>query len=93
MKKLLLIALAFAFCNLGFAQSNGGKKKEPKKYTDIITDKANTSEGLIITHEVDGSNYFEIPDSIFGRDILAITRIAKAPTGAGYGGEQANEQV
>ena len=86
MKKLLLIALAFAFCNLGFTQSNGGKKKEPKKYTDIITDKANTSEGLIITHEVDGSNYFEIPDSILGKEILVVTRISGFVKNLNFGG-------
>ena len=62
-------------------------------YKDIITDKANTMEGLLTVHEVEKRYYFEINDSIFGRDIMAITRMAKTPTGAGYGGEQANKQI
>ncbi|GAB5553448.1 MAG: zinc-dependent metalloprotease [Saprospiraceae bacterium] len=74
-----------------------GDKKEDKKkektFTDFVTDKAKSMEGMFNVHEVEGKYYFEIPDAMFGRDILAVTRIAKAPTGAGYGGEQANEQV
>ena len=69
------------------------EKKKEKTFKDFITDEAKTDEGLFHVHEVDGKYYFEIPENIFGRDILAVTRIAKAPTGAGYGGEQANEQV
>ena len=69
------------------------EKKKEKTFSDIITDEAKTMEGMVNVHQVDDKYYFEIPDEIFGRDILAITRIAKAPTGAGYGGEQENEQV
>ncbi|HLX90524.1 MAG TPA: zinc-dependent metalloprotease [Puia sp.] len=68
-------------------------KSGPKAYKDVITDKAKTSKGLLTVHKVDDKWYFEIPDSIFDREILAITRIAKTATGAGYGGEEANEQV
>ena len=64
-----------------------------KLYHDVITDDAKTMEGLLTVHEVAKKYYFEINDSIFGRDIMAITRMAKTPTGAGYGGEQANEQI
>lgn len=68
-------------------------KKKPKSFDEIITDKAKTMAGMLSVHEVDDKFYFEIPDSLFGRDIMAITRISKAPTGAAYGGEQANRQV
>jgi hypothetical protein len=38
--------------------------------------------------------YFEIPDSLFNREILAITRFDKAPAGSrSYGGEKVNEQT
>lgn len=69
------------------------EKEKEKTFSDIITDEAQTTEGMIHVHQVKEKYYFEIPDEIFGRDILAVTRVAKAPTGAGYGGEQANEQV
>lgn len=68
-------------------------KKKPKTFDEIITDKAKSMAGMLTVHEVDDKHYFEIPDSLFGRDIMAITRISKAPTGAGYGGEQANREV
>ena len=68
-------------------------KSGPKPYKEIITDKAKTTVGLFTIHKVEDKWYFEIPDSLFGREILAITRIAKTATGAGYGGEKANEQV
>jgi hypothetical protein len=75
-------------------EKEGEEKKEEKKtYSDIITEEAKSMQGLLTVHEVDEKYYWEIPDSIFGRDILAVTRIAKAPTGAGYGGEQANRQM
>jgi len=48
---------------------------------------------MLSVHSVEDKYYFELPDSIFGRDILAITRLSKTPTGAGYGGELANRQV
>jgi hypothetical protein len=68
-------------------------KTGPKPYKEVITDKAKTTVGLITVHKVEDKWYFEIPDSLFGREILAITRIAKTATGAGYGGEEVNEQV
>ncbi|MBY5957571.1 zinc-dependent metalloprotease [Membranicola marinus] len=64
-----------------------------KQFTDYITDDAHSQTGLVTVHQVKEKYYFEIPDSIFGRDIITVTRIAKTPTGAGYGGEQANRQV
>ena len=68
-------------------------KTGPKPYKEVITDKAKTMKGLFTVHKVEDKWYFEIPDSLFGREILAVTRVAKTATGAGYGGEEVNEQV
>ncbi|HLY71203.1 MAG TPA: DUF5117 domain-containing protein, partial [Puia sp.] len=68
-------------------------KTGPKPYKEVITDKAKTFKGLFIVHKVEDKWFFEIPDSLIGREILAITRIAKTATGAGFGGEEVNEQV
>lgn len=66
----------------------------PKAYKDVITDKAKTSKGLFTVHKVDDKYYFEIPDSIMKRDIMAITRFTRVAGGGGiYGGEEANQQV
>ena len=68
-------------------------KTGPKPYKEVITDKAKTTRGLFTVHKLEDKYFFEIPDSLMGREIMAVTRIAKAPTGAGYGGELANQQV
>lgn len=75
-------------------QADDPKKKSGiKPFHELITDTANSMVGMVTVHEVEDKYYLEIPDSIFGREIMAVTRVAKAPTGAGYGGEQANRQV
>lgn len=68
-------------------------EKDSKSFSDIIPEDAKSMMGLLNVHQVKDKYYFEIPDSVFGRDILAITRIAKTPAGAGYGGEQANKEM
>jgi hypothetical protein len=69
------------------------KKNGLKPFSELITAKAITRQGLITVHKVEEKYYFEIPDSLLGREIMAITRMSKAPTGAGYGGEEINRQV
>ncbi len=75
--------------------SSAAEKKPaaPKSFRDIITDKAASMSGMLTTHKVEDKYYFEIPNELFGREIMAITRISQTTTGAGYGGEQANRQV
>jgi ribosomal protein S18 acetylase RimI-like enzyme len=65
----------------------------PKPYHEVITEKATTHPGLFTVHKVGEKWYFEIPDSIFGRDILVSTRYIKTPAGGNYGGEQVNLQT
>ena len=72
----------------------GGKANEgPKPYKDVITEKAITKKGLFTVHKVEEKYYFEIPDTLLGREILSVVRFAKVPTGAGYGGELANQNT
>ncbi|MGF7233267.1 zinc-dependent metalloprotease [Arachidicoccus sp.] len=72
------------------------KKEETsiKPYKEIIPDSAFSKTGLFTIHKVDDNWLFEIPDSIFNRDILVVTRYDKVPGGAGiYGGEIVNQQM
>jgi hypothetical protein len=69
------------------------KKKGPKPYSEVVTSQAKTQVGLLTIHNMDDKFYFEIPDSLYGRDIMAITRLVRTPSGAGYGGEEQNRQV
>ena len=62
----------------------------PRPYKEVITEKAVTKKGLFTVHKVDDKYYFEIADSILGREILSVVRFIKVPAGAGYGGSMAN---
>jgi hypothetical protein len=67
---------------------------QPKPYKEVITDKAISHSGLFTVHKIEDKWYFEIPDSILGRDILVSTRYSKTAAGGGfYGGEQVNLQT
>ena len=69
-------------------------KTGPKPYKEIITSKAKTTKGLFTVHKIDEKYFFELDESIFGREIMAITRFSKVAGGGGvYGGELANQQV
>jgi hypothetical protein len=80
-------------------KSNGAPSTGPKAYKEVITAKAQTSKGLFWAHKVDDKFYFEIPDSLFGREILVVNRISKAPAGLrsggmfGYAGDQIGQNV
>ena len=57
-------------------------------YSDVITEDAVTSEGLFDTHMIDRDLFYEIPLDMIGREMLLLTRIARTPDGAGYGGSK-----
>lgn len=62
-------------------------------YEKIITTSAKTDDGLFKVHLIDDRYYFEIPDSLLGREILVVTRMSKTTNGIGFGGEELNCQV
>src|SRR3982750_1190814 len=76
----------------------GAVKTGPKPYKDIITDKAVSKKGLFTVHKVEDKWYFEIADSLLGRDILIVNRLSKAAAGMrnfffGYAGDQIGNNV
>lgn len=73
-------------------------KPGPKPFKDVITDKAQTRKGLFNVHKVEDKWFFELGDSLLGRDILVVNRIVKAPIDTragflGYAGDDINENV
>ena len=64
-----------------------------KPYSEVITSAAETDEGLFHVHKVKDKYYYEISDSLLGREMLMVTRISKTADGIGYGGENINNQV
>ena len=66
---------------------------KPKTYKDIITKDAVTDQGLFDVHKIKDKYYYEINDSLLGREMLMVTRIAKTASGIGFGGGKQNTQV
>ncbi|MDC1317019.1 zinc-dependent metalloprotease [Flavobacteriaceae bacterium] len=69
------------------------KPKKEKTFEDIITKDAITDKGLFNIHKVKEKYYYEINDTLFGREMLMVTRIAKTASGLGFGGGKQNTQV
>lgn len=69
-------------------------KPGPKPYKEVVTSKAETTNGMIKVHHLDGRYMFELHDSLINRDILVINRISKSATGASqYAGDQIGSNV
>ncbi len=69
-------------------------------YNDVITDKSVSQKGLFTIHQLDDRWLFEMDNSLLGRDMLIVSRIAKAAadgrmpgTMFGYAGDIINESV
>lgn len=111
MKKLLLytLLLAFTFPKEIIAQKKKSKKNEteettPKpeksktpKYSDFITSKTKTDNGVFKVHETNDKFLYEIPKSFLGKEMLLVTRLKELPAGLGGGyvnaGSKINTQV
>ena len=87
------VGRAFPGGGPGGAGPAAAARTTPKPFKEVITDKAVTKKGLFTVHKVEDKYYFEIADSVLGREILAVTRFSKVPGGGGkYGGEEVNQQ-
>ena len=102
----IVILLVFNFNDVNAQSSKQKKKKNNKEvakknekkdgiqpFEKIIKKTAISDKGLFTTHKVDDNQYYEIPDSLFGREMLMVTRISKTATGIGFGGGKQNTQV
>ena len=80
------------------AGPGAGRSSGPKPFKEVITNKATTDRGLFSVHKVDDKYFFEIGDTIFGRELLVVNRISKAAAGMrngffGYAGDQVGQNV
>lgn len=65
-----------------------------KPYRQVINKNYKTQNGLFTVHQYKDSVYFEIPISLFHRDIQVISRLDKGPGGIGiYSGEALDERT
>ncbi|MBO9728127.1 MAG: zinc-dependent metalloprotease [Chitinophaga sp.] len=75
-----------------------GPKPGPKPFAEVITDKAKSDSGLFNIYKQDDRFFFEIPDTLLGRDVLVVNRISKSAAGLrammmGFSGDIINENV
>lgn len=74
------------------------RKTEPKKFDAFINEKATIDSGLLNVYFQDDKYFFELADSLMGREILVVNRISKSGTGLrtgtqGFAGDQINRNV
>ncbi len=105
--KILLLALTLIVTSCNTAKKAAAAKKtaavkkdksKPKKggikpYDKVITKDAKSDKGLFTVHKIEDNYFYEIPDTLFNREMLMVTRIAKTASGLGFGGGKQNTQV
>ena len=62
------------------------KKDDINPYDKVITKDAKSDDGLFKVHNIDNSFFYEIPDTLFDKEMLMVTRISKTASGVGFGG-------
>ncbi len=103
---LLLVLASFLFYGCGTSESaqqsssestqraaGSSENGEIKPFSEVITDSAEKDEGLFNVYKDDDKYFWEIPDSLFEREILTVSRIARTAEGIQYGGMKNNTQV
>lgn len=70
-----------------------GKEKKGEFY-DLIKKDSTFRTGLFTVRHIEDKYYFEVPDSLLGRYLLAVTRFTSVPQGLGkFAGEEVNEST
>ncbi|MFN5334424.1 MAG: DUF5118 domain-containing protein, partial [Bacteroidota bacterium] len=82
----------------GSSPAPASPKSGPKPFKEVISDRAITDQGLLTVHKLEDKWYWEITDSILGRDILVVSRLSKSGAGlsngfTGYAGDIINNNV
>ena len=106
MKKILLPALLALFAWQGVAaETNYGyktevkdtvekKKEKPSAYEKLIKEGGSMTEGMCTVRHIKNNWYFEVPDSLMGRLMLAVTRFRAVPQGfKKLTGEEVNSSI
>ena len=102
MTRNFLIILFLGFLNAASAQDKkpvekpktDSVKSTTKKIGDFVTANAISKKGMFSIHQVGEKYYFEIPDSLLGRELLLTTWLVKVPGGSPkFGGEIMNNRT
>jgi hypothetical protein len=68
------------------AGGGAGAQAQPRSYSQVITSRAVTKDGLFRVHQVGANLFFEIPRREQGREILVLRRTAAGGTAQGFFG-------
>lgn len=78
-------------------ESDSAQEKGLPPFDEVVPTSAETDSGLVTTHRTDDKLYFEIPDSLVGREILSVSRVSRTQNDLfgrlGGGGKKVNDQV
>ena len=62
-------------------------------YDEVITDEAETDDGVFTVHQLDDKVFYEIPEAELGKEFLWVGQIARTTQGVGYGGQALGNRV
>lgn len=69
-------------------------KEKPSSYEQLMKKGGSVHDGLFTIRHIEDKWYFELPDSILGRYLLAVTRFTAVPQSFGkFSGEAINQQT
>ncbi len=87
-----VVALMMAAAPAAFAQRGNAKTDAEKPAAEEKTPALSVTSGLYGVSQNEKDWYFDIPDELLGRRILAVTRfVSNTPGASEYGGEEVNE--
>ncbi len=95
---LAVVAVMMAATPLALAQPKGGRSGKPDAEKSAETEKPapelKVTPGMFGVAHQDKDWYFEIPNELLGRRILAVTRyVSNTPGSSQYGGEEVTEKM
>ena len=95
---LAVVAIMMATTPLALAQPKGGRPGKPDSEKSAETEKPapelKVTPGMFGVAHQDKDWYFEIPNELLGRRILAVTRyVSNTPGSSQYGGEEVTEKM
>jgi len=64
-----------------------------KPYDEVITDEAESDDGVFTVHRLDDKVFYEIPETELGKEFLWVSQIARTTEGVGYGGQALGNRV
>ena len=71
----------------------GLDQEDIESYDEVITDEAETDEGVFTVHRLDGKVFYEIPVEELGRVFLWVSQIERTTEGVGYGGQALGNRI